>query len=77
MTAARPIEIAQEAFDLTNRVRERSFGTFRIGRSNKQIAEALFVSERTAQTHVQQHFDKMDVNTRAAAAALAVEHGIE
>jgi non-specific serine/threonine protein kinase len=45
----------------------------REGRSNREIAEELFVSERTAQTHVQHIFTKMDVNTRAAAAATAVE----
>jgi len=74
--AARPIEIAQKPFDLTNRERE-VLRHIRIGRSNKEIAEALFVSERTAQTHVQHILDKMDVNTRAAAAALAVEHNID
>jgi non-specific serine/threonine protein kinase len=45
----------------------------RQGRSNREIAEELFVSKRTAQTHVQHIFDKMDVNSRAEAAALAVE----
>jgi predicted ATPase/DNA-binding CsgD family transcriptional regulator len=43
------------------------------GRSNREIGEQLFVSERTAQTHVQHILTKMDVNTRAAAAARAVE----
>ncbi len=45
----------------------------RDGRSNKEIGERLFVSERTAQTHVQHILTKLDVNTRAAAAARAVE----
>lgn len=48
----------------------------RDGRSNREIAEALFISERTAQTHVQNILDKLDVRTRAAAAALAVERSI-
>ena len=43
------------------------------GRSNKEIGEQLFVSERTAQTHVQHILTKLEVNTRAAAAARAVE----
>jgi non-specific serine/threonine protein kinase len=43
------------------------------GRSNRAIAEELFVTKRTAQTHVQHIFDKMGVGTRAAAAARAVE----
>ncbi|HET9661853.1 MAG TPA: LuxR C-terminal-related transcriptional regulator, partial [Thermomicrobiales bacterium] len=46
------------------------------GRSNREIAEELFVSERTAQTHVQHILDKMAVRTRAAAAARAVELGL-
>jgi non-specific serine/threonine protein kinase len=48
----------------------------RDGLSNREIGEALFVSERTAQTHVQHILDKLDVNTRAAAAARAVELGL-
>ncbi len=45
----------------------------REGRSNREIGEQLFVSERTAQTHVQHILAKLEVNTRAAAAARAVE----
>lgn len=45
----------------------------RDGRSNREIGEQLFVSERTAQTHVQHILAKLEVNTRAAAAAVAVE----
>jgi predicted ATPase/DNA-binding CsgD family transcriptional regulator/Tfp pilus assembly protein PilF len=48
----------------------------REGCSNREIGERLFVSERTAQTHVQHILDKLDVSTRAAAAALAVEQGL-
>jgi non-specific serine/threonine protein kinase len=46
------------------------------GRSNRQIGEALFISERTAQTHVQHILTKLDVGTRAAAAARASALGI-
>ena len=46
------------------------------GRSNPEIAEALFISTRTAQTHVQHIFDKLDVGTRAVAAAYATKHGL-
>jgi predicted ATPase/DNA-binding CsgD family transcriptional regulator len=48
----------------------------RAGLSNREIAERLYITERTAQTHVQHILDKLDVVTRAAAAALAVEHGL-
>ena len=48
----------------------------RDGLSNREIGERLFVSERTAQTHVQHILDKLDVGTRAEAAADAVERGL-
>jgi DNA-binding CsgD family transcriptional regulator len=47
------------------------------GRSNREIGEALFISERTAQTHVQHILHKLDVSTRAAAAARANALGID
>jgi non-specific serine/threonine protein kinase len=48
----------------------------RNGKSNREIGDALFISERTAQTHVQHILNKLDVNTRAAAAAYAVAQGM-
>ena len=48
----------------------------REGCSNREIGERLYISERTAGTHVQNILDKLDVSTRAAAAAYAVEHGL-
>jgi non-specific serine/threonine protein kinase len=48
----------------------------REGCTNRKIGERLFISERTARTHVQNILDKLDLSTRAAAAAYAVEHGI-
>lgn len=46
------------------------------GRSNREIGDELFISERTAQSHVQHILDKLGVNTRTAAAARAVELGL-
>jgi predicted ATPase/DNA-binding CsgD family transcriptional regulator len=43
------------------------------GQSNREIGDQLFLSERTAQTHVQHILTKLGVKTRAAAAARAVE----
>jgi DNA-binding NarL/FixJ family response regulator len=48
----------------------------REGCSNRAIGERLYISERTARTHVQNIVDKLDVSTRATAAAYAVEHGL-
>jgi non-specific serine/threonine protein kinase len=42
------------------------------GRSDKEIGEALFISRRTAMTHVSHLLTKLGVTTRGAAAVLAV-----
>jgi predicted ATPase/DNA-binding CsgD family transcriptional regulator len=46
------------------------------GRSNPEIAAALFVSPRTAETHVTHILAKLDVTSRAEAAAHAVRVGL-
>ena len=46
------------------------------GLSNRQIAEALFISPRTAEHHVQHVYTKIGVSTRAAAAMFAMRHGL-
>ncbi|HEY7033557.1 MAG TPA: LuxR C-terminal-related transcriptional regulator [Thermomicrobiales bacterium] len=46
------------------------------GQTDRQIAEALFISPRTAQVHVASILGKLDVSTRAAAAALAIREGL-
>jgi predicted ATPase/DNA-binding CsgD family transcriptional regulator len=46
------------------------------GRSDKEIGEALFISHRTAMTHVTNILNKFGVNSRTAAAAIAVRHGL-
>lgn len=46
------------------------------GRSNREIAATLFVSEATVKTHLAHAFDKLGVNDRAAAVAMAYERGL-
>jgi ATP/maltotriose-dependent transcriptional regulator MalT len=46
------------------------------GRSNQEIADALFLSSRTVQTHVARIFVKLGVHTRAAAVAHALQHDL-
>jgi DNA-binding NarL/FixJ family response regulator len=44
------------------------------GKSNREIATALVVSEHTVARHVQNIFTKLRVSSRTAAAAFAYEH---
>ena len=46
------------------------------GKTDREIGETLFVSRRTAATHVARIFAKLGVGSRAAAAAWAVRHGL-
>mgnify|MGYP000512919994 CR=1 FL=1 len=46
------------------------------GRSDKEIAAALFISPRTATTHVTSILAKLGVGSRTAAAAVAVRRGL-
>jgi DNA-binding CsgD family transcriptional regulator/tetratricopeptide (TPR) repeat protein len=46
------------------------------GLSNPQIAERLFVSRRTVQTHVAHIFTKLDIASRAQLAGLVAVHGV-
>ena len=44
------------------------------GRTNKQMAEALYISPKTVGRHVENIYSKINVSTRAAAAVFAMEH---
>ena len=46
------------------------------GRSNREIASALVISERTVARHVQNIFAKLGVSSRASASVFAAEHGL-
>lgn len=45
-----------------------------LGLKNKQIAEKLFISEKTVKTHINRLFKKLSVSTRAKAVLTAVEN---
>ncbi len=59
--------------ELTEREREVLALVAR-GYTNKQIADTLFVSEKTARNHVSHILDKLGLSRRSEAAAFAVEH---
>lgn len=46
------------------------------GRSNRAIAEELFISPRTVDHHVQHIYGKIGLSTRAGAALFSMEHGL-
>ena len=51
-------------------------GRVAVGMSNAQVAKELFISPRTAETHLTSIYHKLGVSSRAAATRLALEHGL-
>jgi DNA-binding CsgD family transcriptional regulator len=62
-------------FGLTARERE-VLGLVALGRTNRQIAEALFITENTAGVHVSNILGKLGVPSRGEAAAVAYRLGL-
>jgi DNA-binding NarL/FixJ family response regulator len=46
------------------------------GKTNKEIAEKVFLSEKTVRNYVSSILDKLNLSTRSEAAAYAVKHNI-
>jgi DNA-binding NarL/FixJ family response regulator len=62
--------------ELTRRERE-VLGWLARGLSNRELAETLFVSEKTVKTHVSSILAKLRLTDRTQAALFAVRHGID
>jgi DNA-binding CsgD family transcriptional regulator len=60
-------------------VNEREADVLRLavaGLTGPQIADRLFLSPRTVQTHMAAIYRKLDVSTRGEAVRLAIERGL-
>jgi DNA-binding CsgD family transcriptional regulator len=64
-----------DAFGLSRREHE-VLGLIAEGRTNREIAERLFISERTVHVHVSRVLAKLGVSGRVEAAAVAIRLGL-
>ncbi len=73
------IQAAQTADDKLGTLTERERQVLALlaqGLANKEIARILMITNNTVKRHLKAIFDKLDVHTRAAAAAKAIDAGI-
>jgi NarL family two-component system response regulator LiaR len=80
-TAALPADPALDAKDPATRagLSPRELDVVRLiaqGRSNQEIADALYVSHGTVRTHVQHVLNKLGLDSRTAVAAWAIRHDL-
>jgi DNA-binding NarL/FixJ family response regulator len=73
---ARPADVSAVNPPLTSREAE-VLTLIAAGRSNRQIAQALFISPKTASVHVSNILGKLGVSTRLEAAAVAHRLGLD
>lgn len=69
----------QQALQALSQLTEREREVLRLlgqGYSNKEIAEALYITEGTAKNHVSSVIDKLGLRDRTQAALWAVRHGL-
>lgn len=71
--ASAAIETSDE--NLTGRERE-VLSLIADGKNNREIAEGLFISEKTVKTHVSNILNKLNLDDRTQAAIYALRHGL-
>lgn len=77
--AARVSELLGDRSGLPSGLTAREAEVLRLvaaGKTNRDIAVELVISEHTVARHVQNMFAKLDVSSRSAATAFAFEHGL-
>ena len=75
----RVTELAGASRPASGTLTERELQVIRLiaaGETNRSIAHALEISERTVDRHVSNILTKLDLSSRAAATAYAYEHGL-
>jgi ATP/maltotriose-dependent transcriptional regulator MalT len=72
LVRAQPINRMKPAGELTRRERE-ILGLVHQGRTNREIANALFISEVTVKAHLRHVYEKLGVRSRTEAAVRAGE----
>lgn len=65
----------QETYELLTEREQEVLELLAEGKTNKEIAEALIISDRTVQTHLSNIFSKMGVGSRTEAVLLAIKRG--
>ncbi len=73
--SAAPPDRSRDPYGLTRRERE-VLAMLAEGRTNREIGDALFITEKTASVHVSNILGKLGVPGRGAAAAVAVRIGL-
>lgn len=74
LASLRPAPVARDAGDLTDREVE-VLVLVAAGKTNRVIAQELFISEKTVASHVSHIFTKLGITSRSAATAYAYDHG--
>jgi DNA-binding CsgD family transcriptional regulator len=70
-----PVVARQHTFGLSGRERE-VLGLIAEGRTNREIGERLFISQKTVGVHVGNILSKLGVSGRVEAAAVAIRLGL-
>lgn len=71
-----PAEPAPHTLNLLTPREKEVLAELTKGKSNREIASALFVTEKTVKTHISNIFTKLEVQDRTQAALYAVKHGL-